>query len=100
VLVIEGDENKVSIKKLLEELYKRETVSILVEGGGKTIGSFVDNRLVDKIYAFHAPILIGGNDAVSAVRGEGAKTIQDAMKLRRITFKRFGDTMLTIGYRE
>jgi len=100
VTIISFNNHTTPLEELLTALKKYEIVSILVEGGGKTIGNFVDKKLVDKVYAFHAPILIGGEDAISAVRGEGAKTIKDAVKLYRITFKRFGDTMLTVGYRE
>lgn len=89
---------RMTLTELLEELRKREIISILVEGGGKTLGSFVDAKLVDKVYAFHAPMLIGGKDAVSAIEGEGISAIRNAIKLQNITFRRFGDNMVTIGY--
>ena len=65
----------------LQDLREREIISIFVEGGGKTIGSFIDERLVDKVYAFHAPILLGGEKAVSAISGKGVKTIQEALSI-------------------
>lgn len=89
---------KISLKVLLQELYKREIISILVEGGGKTLGSFVDAKLVDKVYAFHTPIIIGGERGITAVGGEGIGTIAEAIKLQDVTFRRFGDNILTIGY--
>jgi len=85
-------------RNLMSELYKRNIISILVEGGGTKLGSFVDEKLVDKIYAFHAPLIIGGKNAVTAVEGFGAATIADALQLKRISYKKFNDTMLTIGY--
>ncbi len=88
----------VSIQKLLEVLARLEIISILVEGGGKTIGSFVDANLVDKVYAFHAPIIIGGEKAVSSVGGKGFSTIREALHLKDVTFRRFGDMILTTGY--
>lgn len=77
---------RVPLIKLLDELKKRGIISILVEGGGETIGSFIDKDLFDKVYAFYAPILIGG-----------FKTIQDATSLKKLSFKRFADNYLVIG---
>jgi len=83
---------------LLEEFKKRKIISVLVEGGGRILGSFVDAKLVDKVYAFHAPILIGGEKGVTAIGGEGARKITKAIKLKNIRYKQFGDNMLTYGY--
>ena len=66
----------ISIQEVLAELSKRNIQSILVEGGSQVIGSFFDEGLVDKVYAFHAPMIIGGKEAPSAVGGEGLRTIK------------------------
>lgn len=89
---------QITISHLLTRLKEREIISILVEGGGKTIGSFVDSGLVDKVYAFHAPIIIGGEKAVNSVGGSGFATIRQAQHLKDVTFQRFSDTLLTVGY--
>lgn len=96
VLVVSGDQ--ISISELLLKLRDRKVISVLVEGGGKTIGSFVDSGLVDKIYAFFAPILIGGEQAISAIRGEGISKINQAITLERISYKKYGNNQLIIGY--
>lgn len=89
--------NTKKIEDLLVLLKEKGIISILVEGGGKTLGSFIDAQLVDKVYAFHAPILIGGEKAVT-IGGKGAKTIQDALHLKEILYKRFNDNLLIAGY--
>ena len=96
--IIEYENKMISLRKLLEDLYKREIISVLVEGGGSVLGSFLDERMVDKVYAFQAPLLIGGEKAVTAIGGEGINTIIEAAKLKNVTFKRFDDNWLTIGY--
>lgn len=77
VLVLSGD--KISIPKLLQKLKAIEIISVMVEGGGKTIGSFVDSGFVDKVYAFVSPIIIGGKQAISAVEGRGVEKINQAI---------------------
>lgn len=96
VLIFPG--KKISLQKLMQELYRREIVSVLVEGGGQVLGSFVDAKLADKVYAVHAPMIIGGENAVSAIRGQGARKLTDAVHLTNVSFKRFGDNLLTVGY--
>ncbi|MBI4038586.1 bifunctional diaminohydroxyphosphoribosylaminopyrimidine deaminase/5-amino-6-(5-phosphoribosylamino)uracil reductase RibD [Candidatus Daviesbacteria bacterium] len=90
-------EKHIPIRKLLRILWQKEIISILVEGGGKVLGSFLDNRSIDKIYAFYAPILLGGESAVSAIGGKGVQTITDAWHLKKILYKRFDDNFLISG---
>ena len=91
--------SRIDVKALIRELYKREIISVLVEGGGEVSGSFVDARCVDKVYTFHAPVLIGG-EAKSAIGGRGTKKVNHALRLTRITRKTFGDNTLVVGYPE
>ena len=95
--VLQLPKDKILISDLIEELYQREIISLFVEGGAETLGSFVDSKIVDRVYACFAPIIIGGRDAVSAVKGEGVATVLDAMRLKNITVKRFDDNFIVIG---
>ncbi len=88
----------ISLDLLMQELVKQEVISVFVEGGSAVHGSFIDSKLVDKFYAFYAPMLIGGEEAISAIGGRGADTIKEALRLTDISYKHFGDCMLTIGY--
>lgn len=90
-------EKRIPLIRLLNELKKREIISILVEGGGETIGNFVGLGLFDKVYAFYAPMIIG-EGGISAVRGEVFKAIQDSKYLKRVSFERFADNYLLVGY--
>jgi len=89
--------NTKNVSDLLSILREKEIISILVEGGGKILGSFLDAKVVDKVYAFHAPILIGGEKAIS-IGGKGAKTIQEVLHLKDISYKKFDDNLLITGY--
>lgn len=89
---------KVAIKDLLEKLAKLEIISVLVEGGSATLGNFVDEKLVDKVYAFYGPMILGGENALSAIGGKGAETIKQALNLTDIKIKRFADNFAVIGY--
>jgi len=88
----------IPLANLLQELKARKIISVLVEGGGAVLGSFLDEKIVDKVYAFQAPILIGGEKAVTAIGGEGISAMSEAIRLKNVTFRRFDDNLLTIGY--
>ncbi|MEX0785906.1 MAG: dihydrofolate reductase family protein, partial [Dehalococcoidia bacterium] len=68
------------------------------EGGGVLLGSFFDQRLVDKVHAVVAPMIIGGGTAPTAVAGQGAERMAGALRLRDVTVERLGDDVLVTGY--
>ncbi len=98
VLVIRDRNKKVNLKELLKRLGGLEITSLLVEGGGKINASFLENDLVDKVLFFIAPKIIGGEKALTPVEGEGIERIKQAVKLKNISIKRFGEDVLIEGY--
>jgi diaminohydroxyphosphoribosylaminopyrimidine deaminase/5-amino-6-(5-phosphoribosylamino)uracil reductase len=85
----EGDQ--LSLPAVLDLLGSRGMTNVLVEGGGRLLGSFLDQRLADEVQIYVAPLLIGGSEAVSALRGRGPATIRGALHLSKdMTFKRLG----------
>ena len=99
VLVLDEDrDGRVPLAPLLRELGSRGIVTLLVEGGGVLLGSFFDNRLVDKVTAVIAPMIIGAADAPAAVAGRGAQVMADAVRLSDMTVDRLGDDVLVTGY--
>jgi diaminohydroxyphosphoribosylaminopyrimidine deaminase/5-amino-6-(5-phosphoribosylamino)uracil reductase len=57
-----------------------------------------DSRLVDKVIAFIAPIIIGGEEAKVAVSGKGVEKVVDSLKLERISLERLGEDLVVSGY--
>ena len=60
VVVFPG-ETRVPIMALLAELGQRAVTNLLVEGGGRVLGSFLEAGQVDEVEAYIAPILEGGD---------------------------------------
>ena len=98
VLVVPGSGDKVDIVNLLKELAKKSITGILVEGGAAVHGAFLTAKMVDKVYWFIAPIIIGGNAAPGAVGGKGIKKLSEAVRLDNITVKRFGEDICIESY--
>jgi len=76
----------------LEELGRLQATSVLIEGGGEIIGSALDQGLVDRLFFFYAPLLVGGD--VPSVGGEGVGSNADAWPLEDVTFEKIGPDLL------
>jgi len=98
VVELPSSEGGVDLSELFKALGEREITSVLVEGGSTLLGSLFDGKLVDKVVAFIAPIIIGGEKAKTAVGGIGVDRIADSLRLSRISIKRFGDDVMVSGY--
>lgn len=98
VIVVDKDANdKVDIEKLLDILGQKNICSILVEGGATLSGSFVAKKLVDKVYFFIAPKIIGGKEAKTPVAGTGILNLQEALALKDIQIEKLEEDILIIG---
>ena len=98
LLELPSAEGWVDLEKLLKALGEREITSVLVEGGGILLGSLFDCRLVDKVIAFIAPVIIGGNKAKTAVEGKGVDKVVDSLKLERVSGEKLGEDLIVSGY--
>ena len=88
----------VDLHELFTELGRRQVTSVLVEGGSTLLGSLFDGCMVDKVVAFIAPVIIGGQEAKSAIGGQGANRIGQALQLKQISFDRCGSDVRIMGY--
>jgi diaminohydroxyphosphoribosylaminopyrimidine deaminase/5-amino-6-(5-phosphoribosylamino)uracil reductase len=85
-----------SLAAVLKKLGKRDITSVLIEGGGEVLGHALDARLIDKLQLYLGPILTGG--PVIAFPGQGAENTANALHLRRISYRRIGQTVCITGY--
>src|SRR5262249_25651554 len=80
VIVLPGA-RRVGVVPLLEEFARRDMTNVLVEGGGRVLGSFLDAHQLDEIDAYIAPLIEGGAHNSTAIRGDGYLAMCDAMRL-------------------
>jgi diaminohydroxyphosphoribosylaminopyrimidine deaminase/5-amino-6-(5-phosphoribosylamino)uracil reductase len=84
VAVVRGDGGRVSLPAALEVLVERGVTSLMVEGGGEVLGSFLAARLVDQFALFRAPLLLGGRGSRPAFGGPDPLRIGDALRLEPV----------------
>jgi diaminohydroxyphosphoribosylaminopyrimidine deaminase/5-amino-6-(5-phosphoribosylamino)uracil reductase len=83
VLGVAGGGGRVSPRRALRALWGLGIASLMVEGGGELLGSFLAERLVDEVVLFRAPLLLGGRDSRPAFGGPNPRRIADALRLTR-----------------
>ena len=91
---------KVNLKELVKELGNKNIDGILLEGGATLNYSAVESGIVDKVIAYIAPMIIGGEESKTPVAGVGISKLKDAIKLKNITFSKIGEDIKIEGYTE
>ena len=79
---------------LLQKAGEERIDGILLEGGGILLEAFLREHLVDEIFAFIAPKLVGGKDAKTPVEGEGIELMSDAIMLKDLQVEHVGNDLL------
>jgi len=84
VVDVAGETGRVSLPAALEALGARGVTSVMVEGGGEVLGSFLAARLADQVALFRAPLLLGGRDSRPAFGGPDPLEIREALRLEPV----------------
>jgi diaminohydroxyphosphoribosylaminopyrimidine deaminase / 5-amino-6-(5-phosphoribosylamino)uracil reductase len=98
VVRVESHGGRLDLPGVLAELARRQLTSVIVEGGAETAASFVEQRLVDKVTFFVAPLLVGGREALPVVGGRGVERLADALRLGDVEVTRRGEDLEVTGY--
>ncbi|NJN08089.1 MAG: bifunctional diaminohydroxyphosphoribosylaminopyrimidine deaminase/5-amino-6-(5-phosphoribosylamino)uracil reductase RibD [Richelia sp. RM2_1_2] len=84
--------------KAMTYLYDKGFCSVLWECGGILAASAIASRAVQKVLAFIAPKIIGGNNAPTPVGDLGFTTMTQALDLERVEMRIVGSDCLVSGY--
>ena len=95
VLPQEGD--AVSLPALMDYLGAQGIDSVLIEGGAALHGAALASGIVQRVQAYIAPKLFGGQDAPSPVGGQGVGQPDQAFQLQNIECTRLGADFLIEG---
>ena len=93
-MILDSQEGKINLKSCLSKLGEMGITSLLVEGGSRVNGSFLDEGLIDKLLLFLSPRLMGDHQALGIFGGRGGSTLQEAVALKEIKTRRFGKDLL------
>lgn len=91
-------EGRIDLKVLVEQLGAKGITSLLVEGGAQVAGSALQSGIVDKVHFFYAPKILGGDDGIPLIGGQGPEKMKDCIPLRSTSVGRVGEDILVTGY--
>ena len=87
----------VDLEAVLDDLGRRGMSRVLVEGGGRVLGSFLSGGLADRVMVFVAPRLLAAGNARSPLDGPAGRALADALDVQDLTVERVGSDVLLEG---
>jgi diaminohydroxyphosphoribosylaminopyrimidine deaminase/5-amino-6-(5-phosphoribosylamino)uracil reductase len=97
VMSLPMKDGQVSLPALMTMLGKRGLTSVLIEGGSTVNASALQEKLVNHVVLYLAPILMGGQDAKAVIGGRSPKRLAEALPLRHATVRRIGKDVVLEG---
>jgi diaminohydroxyphosphoribosylaminopyrimidine deaminase / 5-amino-6-(5-phosphoribosylamino)uracil reductase len=97
VIRIRTGESGIEIPELLKELGKRRISNLLVEGGGRVLGSFMESGFADELHFFYAPKILADPAGISMLSGVPRVKIADAVPVYGLKTRKFGEDLLVSG---
>ena len=91
--VLPAEEHHGDLGVLLDRLGDEGVLQLLVEGGAEVAGRFHREGLVDRVVAYVAPALLGGDDGRPLLAGAGVATMAEAWRGRFTDVRRLGDDL-------
>jgi len=89
-------DGRLDLSAVLDSLAFEGITSVFVEGGGTVHTAFLNNKLVDEMYLFYAPLLIG-NDGLAFYGPQGIVSVKEGLRLKETSVRKFGTDILVHG---
>ena len=94
---VNSENGKLDLENILRDLASRDCINVLMEGGGKLLGSLIDLNLVNKVRLFISPMLIGGESSTDSIGGDGIEFISQSKKITDIEVKIIENDIMVTG---
>jgi diaminohydroxyphosphoribosylaminopyrimidine deaminase/5-amino-6-(5-phosphoribosylamino)uracil reductase len=85
------------IHTILRRLGQLEITSLMIEGGAAVNGTALASGVVDKVFLYYAPKILGAG-SVPFAASYGLRQMDDAQKVSHLHLHRFGDDFAVEGY--
>lgn len=84
------EEGLIDLESLLDILSQRGVRTLMVEGGSTVIWQFLQSNLVDDMFVYVAPMIIGGEHTPTLARGDS----KDPLELSLVNVNKLGPGLL------
>lgn len=84
VMVADGAGGRTNIAAVVEALAREKYLSLMIEAGSKVNWAVLEAGLVDKIFFYYAPKILGGMQSLPVAGGAGRRRRVDAIRLHYV----------------
>ncbi|MEZ5353116.1 MAG: bifunctional diaminohydroxyphosphoribosylaminopyrimidine deaminase/5-amino-6-(5-phosphoribosylamino)uracil reductase RibD [Bryobacteraceae bacterium] len=84
ILVADHPGGRTDLRALLAELARRQYLSLMIEAGSKVNWAALESGVVDKIYFYYAPKILGGLHSLPVAGGAGKLRRRDAILFHNV----------------
>lgn len=99
LLMLNGPGGRTDLRRLVEWLGEEKCLSLLIEAGSMLNWAALDSGIVDKVFFFYAPKILGGMESLPMAGGAGRRRRMDAILLHDIQVHAMaGDEFAVEGY--
>jgi diaminohydroxyphosphoribosylaminopyrimidine deaminase/5-amino-6-(5-phosphoribosylamino)uracil reductase len=98
-----SSDGRPDLKKITARLGELEITSLMIEGGALLNWAALSEEIVDKVFLYYAPSILGGGglageSSVPFASGAGYQRINEATRVKNIVIHRFGEDFAVEGY--
>lgn len=86
------------LSAILRRLGELEIISVMIEGGATVNGTALASNLVDKVFLYYAPRILGGTGSIPFAAGVGFQHLNQAAQIEHLQLHRFGEDFAVEGY--
>ena len=86
------------LSAILRRLGELEITSVMIEGGATVNGTALASNVVDKVFLYYAPKILGGTGSIPFVSGAGFQHKSWAALVKHLHLHRFGQDFAVEGY--
>jgi diaminohydroxyphosphoribosylaminopyrimidine deaminase / 5-amino-6-(5-phosphoribosylamino)uracil reductase len=83
------------IQAVLRRLGQLEVTSVMIEGGAELNGTALASGVVDKVFLYYAPVIMGGAGSIPFATGP---SLQATLRAKSLRLHRFGEDIAVEGY--
>jgi len=85
------------IHAILRRLGQLEITSVMIEGGAAVNGTALASGVVDKVFLYYAPKILGAG-SIPFAAGTGSHQLAEALQVKHLRLHRFGEDFAVEGY--
>jgi diaminohydroxyphosphoribosylaminopyrimidine deaminase/5-amino-6-(5-phosphoribosylamino)uracil reductase len=85
VVAFDGDHGRTDLHQLVDWLASQKYLSLMIEAGSKVNWAALESGLVDRIFFYYAPKILGGMLSLPVAGGTGRRRRVDAIQFHNVT---------------